>query len=250
MNKVLVIGDACLDIFVYGRCERLSPEAPVPVFLPERTTKNTGMALNVVENLKALGCDVETWVNPLGTLTKTRYVDSTTNQMLLRVDEEGEVKKRTLEPNAHKILKNFEAVVIADYNKGFVSKGLIKEVSMYHPHVFLDTKKHLDKSWCEKVFLVKINEKESMLSQSYVASHREQVIVTLGSQGCVWKDKKIPTHAAEVQDVSGAGDTFMAALVSQFLATKDIEQSCKFANRCATSVVSKRGVSVVDPYSL
>ena len=49
--KVLVIGEKCLDRFVYGECLRLSPEAPVPVFRPIYETTNLGMAANVVANL-------------------------------------------------------------------------------------------------------------------------------------------------------------------------------------------------------
>ena len=40
MNKVLVIGDSCEDVFIYGDIERICPEAPVPVFTPTHTTKN------------------------------------------------------------------------------------------------------------------------------------------------------------------------------------------------------------------
>ena len=59
MSKVLVIGDSCTDIFVYGDIKRVCPEAPVPVFNPTHQTENDGMAKNVVRNLEALGCDVE-----------------------------------------------------------------------------------------------------------------------------------------------------------------------------------------------
>jgi bifunctional ADP-heptose synthase (sugar kinase/adenylyltransferase) len=50
--KVLIIGDGCSDVFRYGTCDRISPEAPVPVMKPTRTTGNGGMAINVYENLK------------------------------------------------------------------------------------------------------------------------------------------------------------------------------------------------------
>ena len=53
--KILVIGDSCTDVFIYGRCERLNPEAPIPVFEPTKTVTNQGMAGNVVANLNKLG---------------------------------------------------------------------------------------------------------------------------------------------------------------------------------------------------
>ncbi|GIR20281.1 hypothetical protein CM15mP35_05420 [bacterium] len=56
--KVLVIGDSCEDIFLYGKIERVSPEAPVPVIEPIDKTTNIGMAGNVANNLSSLGVDV------------------------------------------------------------------------------------------------------------------------------------------------------------------------------------------------
>ena len=63
MIKVLVIGEACEDIFIYGDCKRRSPEAPVPVLNPITITKNEGMAGNVVNNLRALSSEtyVDSW---------------------------------------------------------------------------------------------------------------------------------------------------------------------------------------------
>lgn len=52
--KVLLIGDSCLDEYVYGTCERLNPEAPVPILKYQRKEIRQGMAWNVRENLKSL----------------------------------------------------------------------------------------------------------------------------------------------------------------------------------------------------
>jgi bifunctional ADP-heptose synthase (sugar kinase/adenylyltransferase) len=57
--KILVIGDSCIDIFRYGKVDRLAPEAPIPIIVPEKETSNPGMAGNVVANLKALGAKVD-----------------------------------------------------------------------------------------------------------------------------------------------------------------------------------------------
>ena len=53
MVNVLVIGETCIDRFIYGTVNRISPEAPVPIFVPIETKENSGMSGNVVENLKA-----------------------------------------------------------------------------------------------------------------------------------------------------------------------------------------------------
>ena len=57
--KILVIGDACKDVYVYGSCSRLAPEAPVPVFVQSHSKSSGGMALNVCNNIKALGMDCD-----------------------------------------------------------------------------------------------------------------------------------------------------------------------------------------------
>ena len=86
MSRVLVIGDSCNDIFIYGDIHRVCPEAPVPVFNPTHQTENGGMAKNVVRNLEALGCNVE-FISNDNSIKKIRYVDNRSNQMVLRVDE-------------------------------------------------------------------------------------------------------------------------------------------------------------------
>ena len=100
MNKILVIGDSCLDEYIYCTTDRFCPDAPVPILKPESFVSALGMAGNVVDNLKALDCDG--WlVSNANHIKKTRYVDSRTNHMFIRVDE-GEddvfpIAKKSLE---------------------------------------------------------------------------------------------------------------------------------------------------------
>ena len=83
--NILVIGDSCTDVFLYGNVYRLAPEGPVPVFSPEYEKENGGMALNVYENIIAIGAN-PTLLTQNEEIFKTRYVDSRTNSLLLRVD--------------------------------------------------------------------------------------------------------------------------------------------------------------------
>jgi bifunctional ADP-heptose synthase (sugar kinase/adenylyltransferase) len=83
--KILVIGDSCTDVFIYGNNFRLAPEGPAPVFNPVLTKSNGGMALNVHANIKAIGAEV-TLITQKEEIYKTRYVDERTNSLLLRVD--------------------------------------------------------------------------------------------------------------------------------------------------------------------
>ena len=114
--KVLVIGDSCTDKFVYGECNRICPEAPVPVFNPIEQKSNGGMAKNVFNNLKSLASkwDIDLITNT-NEITKTRLVDIKTNQMLLRVDEDDKCDR----VKNIKDFDDYDAIVISDYNKGF-----------------------------------------------------------------------------------------------------------------------------------
>ena len=49
--KILVVGDSCKDVFIYGKVKRLAPEAPVAVLNPIKTRTNDGMARNVSNNI-------------------------------------------------------------------------------------------------------------------------------------------------------------------------------------------------------
>ena len=84
--NVLVIGDSCKDVFIYGDIERISPEAPIPVFKPTHTEKNGGMARNVANNVESLDMTIYTITNG-NSIIKKRYVENRSGQMVLRVDE-------------------------------------------------------------------------------------------------------------------------------------------------------------------
>ena len=259
MKKVLVIGDSCKDVFQYGKCERLSPEAPVPVFTPTKNSNNGGMAVNVYNNLKALGveCDILTYSG----ITKTRYVDEVSNQMLLRVDENDMI---FVSPNMYNKIMNFDystydVIVISDYDKGLLSENMIKHIADNHPLVFMDTKKIINE-WAWNVKYIKINEKEFNRNQDYlILKHPNDVIVTLGKNGAkrycndngTCRTEKYPNvNEHPVYDLTGAGDTFLAGLVAKFIENNDICDAIIFANRCAAWAVTQKGVAVVDRYKI
>ena len=251
MKKVLVIGDGCSDVFRYGTCDRLSPEAPVPVMKPTRTTGNGGMAINVYENLKALGIDADIITNDIRPV-KTRYVDDVSNQMLLRVDESDSIKEITAEDFDKIDFNQYYAVVISDYDKGFLSDTALRLITERHNLVFMDTKKKLG-SWSLGVEVLKINEKEFFENYNWLLGQTEQeLIMTKGKDGAVLNfSQKFPIEDEhEVRDLSGAGDTFLAGLVASYVKNNDICEAIRFANRCAAWVVSQKGVVVVDPDKL
>jgi len=247
MKKVLVIGDGCSDVFRYGKCLRLSPEAPVPVFNPLRTTGNGGMAINVLDNLKALGVECDMMTNDIRPV-KTRYVDEVSNQMLLRVDEKDEIAPITQKDLDFFDFKKYDAIVISDYNKGYLNSDNIKYIAESHPLTFMDTKKELS-FWCEDIKFIKINNKEFRENEDYLRNYYTgNLIVTKGNDGAVLNNTEIFSieDEHEVRDLSGAGDTFLAALVADYIKNNDIRTAIRFANKCAAWVVTQKGVVVVD----
>ena len=247
MKKVLVIGDGCSDVFRYGTCDRISPEAPVPIMKPTRTTGNGGMAINVLENLKALGVECDIITNDIRPV-KTRYVDEVSNQMLLRVDERDEVRAITADTLQNIEYGKYCAIVISDYNKGYIDEEDIRYIASRHPLVFLDTKKKIGE-WVQGIEVIKINEKEANENSEWLTkSYEGELVVTLGKRGARLWFTEIPIEAEhEVRDLSGAGDTFLAGLVADYIKNADIRSAISFANRCAAWVVSQKGVAIVDP---
>ncbi len=245
--NVLVIGDSCTDKFIYCNIERICPEAPVPVMKPINETSNPGMAHNVVANLTSLNLTVDLITNP-EPITKTRYVDSRSGQMVIRVDENDQCSRVDIKNILPPIVwKNYSAVVISDYCKGFITEEDIEYIAQSHPLVFMDTKKQLG-SWCNDISFIKINEFEHRKNFELLPNYpqiQDKLIVTRGKEGCEYMGKMYPVPPVSVKDVSGAGDTFLSGLVSEYLKTKNIVTSLKFANECATQVVQKRGVAVI-----
>lgn len=242
--KILVIGDSCNDIYIYGKCDRLCPDAPVPVLLPETEIVSEGMSGNVVNNLKIFDVDVEHITNK-NKITKTRYVDAKTNQMLVRIDVENDIITRI--ENIDKInYGDYDGVIISDYNKGFLYEEDISYICENHPNVFIDTKKEIN-TFCVKAKIIKINELEYSNSKKVISKLdiSNSLITTLGSKGARYKNKLFNVEKVDIKDQTGAGDTFISALMYKYLETNNINDSIEFANKCATFVVQQRGVKPI-----
>ena len=243
--RVLIIGDSCKDVFVYGDITRLTPEAPVPVFNPIRETSNDGMAKNVANNVKALGVEIVTITNP-NSIRKVRYVDKKSNQLVLRLDEHDYCRRVNFDL-LNDIQDNyFDAIIISDYCKGFLNKDDIKLICDNNKTVFVDTKKKLGE-WINNATYIKINDLEYSENKEFFEDNiiRDKTIITQGNKGCIFKHKIYPTKDVPVKDISGAGDTFLAGLVVSYLKTKNIIKSIEFAQECTTKVVQKHGVSTI-----
>lgn len=243
-KKILIIGDSCQDIYTYCDVKRLSPEKPVPILEVDHVETMPGMAMNVYRNVCNMlpkgKVDIITNDN-WESVTKNRFVDEKSNHMFCRVDtpqftENIDVFDLKLEDYKH--------VIISDYDKGFLNWDDIEWICASHDSVFLDTKKTLD-TWAYDAKYIKINNYEAEKSAGFVGIFGDKVIQTLGRDGVMWDGELYPVkHEVETLDVSGAGDTFLAALVVSYSQDKDIVRAIKYANRQASKVVSKRGTSV------
>jgi D-beta-D-heptose 7-phosphate kinase/D-beta-D-heptose 1-phosphate adenosyltransferase len=192
------------------------------------------MAWNVRDNLQAFGMEVYMLTNK-EKIYKTRYIDERYNHQILRVDIEGVLSPMEYEiPN-----EKFDALVISDYDKGFVTQNRLFEI-VFNSRipVFVDSKKTiLPESNC----FIKINDNESKL----LKSRHDNLIVTRGSCGAEYNGITYPGEKVSVFDVCGAGDTFLSALVYFYLEYGTIERAIPYANKAAAIAVQNFGTYVL-----
>ena len=193
--RILCIGDIMLDHYVYGKVERLSPEAPIPILLNQEEEFLLGGVGNVARNLSDLGAKC-TLISLVGiddaskkiknlvkldkniksqlitlknhtTSVKTRYIKN--SEYLLRVDKEinsfKKSKKLSLDISKS-LIKNIKLcnlIILSDYNKGFLNKSLIKEIvkigKRYNKLIIADPKKNNFESYAG-IDIITPNQKE------------------------------------------------------------------------------------------
>ena len=233
--KVLLIGDSCTDVYVYGDVKRLNPEAPVPILEPKREETSRGMAWNVYNNMLAFGLDVY-MITQEESITKTRYIHEASNQQILRVDDEPEVKPIEYEPPSSDDW--YDIMVISDYNKGFITQEeMFRLVEWFDGPIIIDSKKNV----LPKGAFIKINELESKTLEKDLSN----VIVTKGGEGAEYNNKFFPAEKVKVRDVVGAGDTFLAALTYGYMNHNNMEKAIPIANKAAAIAVSHPGTYVL-----
>jgi rfaE bifunctional protein kinase chain/domain len=158
-RRVLVLGDCMLDVHLWGRATRISPEAPVMVVEEERTSYAAGGASNVAANLVAMGAgagivavvgedamaqQLREQLRTLGvstqglvadperpTTTKTRIIAH--SQQIVRVDREAAhpvnaAMERALADRVREALPDADLLLLSDYCKGVMTEGLVCEV--------------------------------------------------------------------------------------------------------------------------
>ena len=240
--KVLLIGETCEDNYIFGSVSRISPEAPVPILDYQKKISTLGMSSNVKNNLNSFGFFVNHITNKK-IIKKTRVVDFNSKQQLIRIDEDDFVDPiKPSEVRSAFLHSSYDAIVISDYNKGFLTTNDLKVFCQnFNGPVFIDTKKQ--DLFTEKNVIFKINQREYNNLISYPDDLH--LIITMGSNGTKYMDNIYPSEKVNVFDVVGAGDTFLAAFVYSYLTCKEdrfrFSESIKYANKAAAIAVQYFG---------
>lgn len=242
-SKILLIGELCIDRYLFGSVDRISPEAPVPIIKKMDSEVRQGMGGNVRNNLESLGNEV-TFLHNHEEITKTRIIDSAHNQQLLRIDDEFYLNPLNMEslPN----LSEYDAIIVSDYDKGFIPLHILfnlsNEAYLKGVPLFIDTKK----SYLNGITncFIKLNASE-YAALSCPPSTTNHTIVTRGGEGTMYRGTIYPAKEVTLADPTGAGDTFIAAFTSAYMSCKDIPKSIEFANICAAVSVTKLGCYAV-----
>jgi D-beta-D-heptose 7-phosphate kinase/D-beta-D-heptose 1-phosphate adenosyltransferase len=297
--RIVVVGDLILDEYLWGRVDRISPEAPVPVVGVEGSHEALGGAGNVARNVVALGGDctlcavvgddtagrrvtdlvVEAMGSAAGvvvepgrlTVHKSRVVAR--GQQMLRIDRDpsssiGVATQKQLLAVTEQCASGASGAIFEDYGKGIFDPGLTPKLldvfGASGAPVAVDPKSDLD--LFRGAALVKPNAGEaerlsgvrvSVESDWHEVVRRLQsrldgaeVALTRGRAGMtisgVEGPSVVPTHAQEVFDVQGAGDTTIAALWLARLAGAELAEAAVIANAAAGVVVGKLGTAAAS----
>ena len=305
--KVCVLGDVMLDKFVYGRVERISPEAPIPVLHYQTEKLMLGGAANVARNIIALGGEV-LLIGALGddeagdlvagplvaeariegrfvrephhpTTTKVRYISGGQQIMRLDIERPFSLDAQMIESICDWLVgaDGVSAIVLSDYAKGVLVPAIIQRVvaiaKARRIPVVVDPKSP-DVSRYEGATVLTPNASEAATivgiecanndraeAAARIFSERakvDAVVLTRGADGMTIFDPSevegalthVPTVASQVFDVSGAGDTVVAALALALACGASVTTAARIGNAAAGIAVSKRGTAVVQAEEL
>ena len=284
--KVLLIGDFMVDHYIIGTSNRISPEAPVPVVIPKQDYSIPGGAGNVAMNLSLLGANVmcvgcignDIWGEKLLSILKNEgiktkgieLIDDHPTTLKQRIYSDGKQVARldtekiiNWQPNSE-LQQNYDIIILSDYNKG-VLNNLWFDISNLD-NVIVDPKKDSFNHYrganiitpnlneLKKASNIDIKDDKSIIdacNQLIKENNFKYIVAKKGDQGMTIVGansfvKHVEAHTIENPDVTGAGDTVIAALSLAYAQTKDIELATKIANAAAAIVVGKNGTATTS----
>ena len=300
-KRIAVVGDLMLDRYFWGTVSRISPEAPVPVVEVDEESTRLGGAANVANNIAALG-GVPLMIGVVGkdigadilqnlvagngfptggivvddsrpTTIKTRVIAH--SQHVVRIDQEEKVD---LNADTHaRVLASLESqiasldgIILEDYNKGVLTKGLIKSViklAKDHKKTITVDPKFNNFFDYQGVSVFKPNRKETeealgrplhtfqdietAARELFTRLNAENVLLTLGEKGMLLLERNgslahVETKTRNVADVSGAGDTVIATLTLAMVAGATVTESAALANYAGGIVCGEIGIVPID----
>lgn len=303
--NVLIIGDIMLDYYLFGQINRISSEAPVPIVDIESDEYKLGGAANVALNLKGLGAN-PTLVSVVGddengkriisllkdeqinskyitklenrlTSIKTRIFDD--ERQVVRFDKETDddltkEEEIVLLSLIDTLIKKekFHAVILQDYNKGILTKKIIKQVLLITTKlnipVVVDPKEYNFFEYQQidlfkpnlkelaEALSIKINPKSlpSLVRAAEELKRRnrfDNLFLTLGANGIFVYEKNgdhyiVPAKPIKTADVSGAGDTVVSIATLGFIKNWSLKEVAKISNLAASKVCKKVGVCPIS----
>lgn len=295
-TRILVIGDMMLDQYLYGTVTRISPEAPVPIVQIDKEVCELGGAANVINNINNLGGNVEavgiignedegrTLLNLLNeknvntegiilsdekpTTLTTRVIGN--NRHIVRLEKESRKKSGTetsdqmIEYIAKKI-KNFDAILISDYDKGLItpyfSKKLIHLANSNEVPIIVNSKTEnliqykkvsVIISDCQKVSNVigikPINETSIRNICQWMLTRLDckGIIIMRGKKGMsvFAKDgtvKNLPLITEGISDITGVEDAIIGVVTLAVANGSNMIDAAMIANAAAAIVLGKSG---------
>ena len=266
--SVLVCGDVMQDEYWTGTTERISPEAPVPVVLVKHTETRPGGAANVAANVSALGAKATLLGEfPGQSIRKLRVMSR--HQQLIRLDFE-----RPLVFDRNALLVDFaialqiaDVVILSDYGKGtLVDVAQMVEAGALAATPTLVDPKGTDWAKYRGATLLTPNmaEFEAVVGKCgddgdlCVKGHKlieglglSALLITRGERGMTLLQSDvlpihIPAQARAVYDVTGAGDTVIAAMAVGIGEGLNFADAARWANRAAGIKVGKLGTATVS----
>lgn len=267
---ILVVGDAILDEYWFGTVTRVSPEAPVPVLEIERTERRQGGAANVALNVEAMGGGVRTLFSPsfrIDPVVKIRLV-ARTNQ-IARADRDN--PQQPIPPaEVARHAKDCAVVLVSDYAKGALGRigEVIAAAKSSGAKVVVDPKTGTAKDYAgADVLKPNHYEMQAFVGRWSTEAELEDralrllddygigaILMTRGERGMTLFQKgqvlSIPGRRVELCDVSGAGDTAMAALGVALAEARTLVDAMWCANAAAGVAVTRFGTTVVHRYEV
>ncbi|MBW3012120.1 D-glycero-beta-D-manno-heptose 1-phosphate adenylyltransferase [Candidatus Woesearchaeota archaeon] len=249
-NNIVALGANCKLIGVTGNDEARK--------ILEKHLKDKGIKSVLINSSKP-------------TIRKTRMISQ--SQQIVRIDREDkaailpDVEKKVVD--AISSAGKFDAIIVSDYAKGTITRKILAELKKKKTNIFVDPKPEQSSIYSD-FYLMTPNQKEAesvfnfsaktqedvdFLGKQLVKRFNSNIVLTRGRNGMSIFEldgsvTHLPTEAKEVYDVSGAGDTVVAALALGVAAGADLKEAAIIANHAAAIKIGKFGTAPVHQKEL